>query len=293
MHNVLFSEDVMGKRVVYVSGLPRSGSTLMCQLLGSHPDVFSTNHSSPLAESIEIIRNNVGNSNFLLSQLDSDPDGGYNRLKRGMRGFMEGWLDESECSIVVDKGRLWLSMIETLKELDPSFKMIVCIRNLVDVFASVERKHRQTILLPFPDDTTPNHIRGRVSSLFGPGGVIGSSLNAISNTYDIPDSTILDNVFYVAYEALMSDPIEVMNQVYQFIGASKFDIDTQNLPVKSHESDSYYRMKYPHKTCSKIDPSFHSAKEVSPRVVAEIINGNRWFYEQFYPGILQEFDSKK
>lgn len=284
----------MKKQLIYVAGLPRSGSTLLCQMLDAHPDIFASGHSSPLASAIEIIRSKVGCDPFFLSQLDVDPDRGHERLRNAMRGFMDGWLsEECECSHVVDKNRQWLSMIETLDVLDPDFKMIICIRNLADIFASIEAKHRSTILLPFPDDMTPNHIRGRAATLFGPGGVVGSSLASISNLEDIPNSSLSDKIFYVAYEALMQNPSHVMSEVYKFVGASDYCIDTNNLPIKTHESDSYYRMKYPHKTYKKIEPSFYSAKEVSPRVLSEIINGHRWFYERFYPGILQEFDKAK
>ena len=283
----------MSKKNIYVSGLPRSGSTLVCQLLGMHPKIYSSGHSSPLADSVEIIRNRVGENTFFLSQMDIDPEGHYNRFKKSIQGFMDGWLGDSDLPFVVDKSRSWLPLVETLKELDPDFKMVVCIRNLVDIFASIEKKHRENILIPFPDGMTSNNIMARASLLFGPGGVVGGPLSAIINAQDIPDANIMDNIYFIAYEALMENTVNVMNQVYEFVGAGNFDVDINNMPVKPHESDSYYRMKYPHKTYSKIEPSFHKIKEVSPRVVSEIINGNKWFYEQFYPGILKDFESNK
>jgi sulfotransferase len=38
----------LSKKIVYVTGLPRAGSALMCQLLGQHPEIYSIGHSSPL-----------------------------------------------------------------------------------------------------------------------------------------------------------------------------------------------------------------------------------------------------
>ncbi|MFO1351424.1 MAG: sulfotransferase [Gammaproteobacteria bacterium] len=34
------------QRILYVTGLPRAGSTLLCQLLGQHPDIYSIGHGS-------------------------------------------------------------------------------------------------------------------------------------------------------------------------------------------------------------------------------------------------------
>ncbi|HEY2397319.1 MAG TPA: hypothetical protein VGH81_15260 [Rudaea sp.] len=38
----------MTARFVGVAGLPRSASTLLCQLLAGHPDIHSEGYSSPL-----------------------------------------------------------------------------------------------------------------------------------------------------------------------------------------------------------------------------------------------------
>ena len=78
----------INKKIVYVAGLPRSGSTLICQLLGEHPDIYSTGHSSPLANTLKFLRANLSDDPFLLSQLDVDFDLVYQRLTHSFRGFI-------------------------------------------------------------------------------------------------------------------------------------------------------------------------------------------------------------
>ena len=102
----------LNKQIIYVSGLPRSGSTLLCQLLGHHPDIYSIGHSSPLAPLLEKIRDFTTESPFLLSQLDVNFELVYQRLLNAYRGYMNGWFDETEQMFVVDKNRHWVSMIE-------------------------------------------------------------------------------------------------------------------------------------------------------------------------------------
>ncbi len=46
----------LNKRLIYVTGLPRAGSTLLCQLLGHHPDIYSPGHSSPLSQVFNHLR---------------------------------------------------------------------------------------------------------------------------------------------------------------------------------------------------------------------------------------------
>ena len=81
------------KSIVYVAGLPRSGSTLMCQLLAQHPEIYSTGHSSPLSNTLRKIRGSLTENSFMLAQMDVDFDLAYQRIGNAMTGFINGcWL---------------------------------------------------------------------------------------------------------------------------------------------------------------------------------------------------------
>jgi len=279
------------KQAVYVSGLPRSGSTLLCQLLGMHPDIYSTNHSSPLVATLDQVKRTLSDDPFLLSQLDTDFDLAYDRIRRSMKAFLKAWLDDTEHPFAVDKSRGWLPQVEILRAIDPTFKMLVCIRDLGDIFASIEKKHRETILLDFPDHMASGNIQARVNALFADQGVIGSPLLAIQNLQDITNQDIHSQIYFVAYEALVENPVNTMQEIYHFIGADKFEIDPENLVVKQEESDSYYRYKYPHKVKHAImQPSRKNTSEtISLRIRTQIINKVLWYYQDFYPIIARTY----
>jgi len=271
------------KNIIYVAGLPRSGSTLMCQLLGEHPDIYSTGHSSPLANTIKGIRARMSDDPFLLSQLDVDYDLVYQRLTNSYRGFINGWFEETDKSIVVDKNRSWLNGLETLSHLDPNFKMVVCIRDLRQIFASIENRHQKTSLIDFPDDMADLTSYERADKLFSPQGVIGRPLRLIGQLQDV-SVQLQKNLYYILFEDLMNDPIRVMQEVYHWLGADNYIIDPNNLSVKQHESDSYYRFKYPHKTYDSIKPP--ALHDVPPRIGNDITKEFEWYYKLFYPGML-------
>ena len=67
----------MTSRFVGVAGLPRSGSTLLCQLLAEHPDIHCEGHSSPLCNSLLATRRFISDDQFMLSQLDVQFDDTY------------------------------------------------------------------------------------------------------------------------------------------------------------------------------------------------------------------------
>ncbi|CAK0767018.1 hypothetical protein CCP4SC76_4660003 [Gammaproteobacteria bacterium] len=145
----------MNPRILYISGLPRAGSTLLCQLLGLHPDMDSPGHSSPLWNALNKTRETLSDDPFWLAQLDVDFDRNYARLLHACQGFMTGWFAGTSKPWVVDKNRGWLMAIETLRLLDPDFRMVVCLRDPVQVFGSIEAQHQKTLLLSFPDHIAP------------------------------------------------------------------------------------------------------------------------------------------
>ncbi len=278
---------LINKQIVYVSGLPRSGSTLLCQLLDHHKDIHSPGYSSPLASIIETIRQSVSSNNFFLSQLDSDFDTAYNRLYRSYRAFINGWLDDSTASLIVDKSRAWLGMLQTISTIDPNYKMIVCIRDLVQLYGSIDKQHKNTILISYSDQHTTNSSWYRADQAYSPTGVVGGPLRAIENLQDIDKEYKADsNIYFLKYENLITNTNNELANIARFLGIENFDIDLTNLIVKPHESDSHYRFKFRHNTYSSIFP-MHQHK-VPKRIASEIVQKFKWYYDFFYPTLYKE-----
>lgn len=275
-------KTALEKQLIYVTGLPRAGSTLLCQLLGHHSDIYSLGHSSPLCQTLTGLRQQLSDSDFLRSQLDVDFDLTYQRLTHSFRGFINGWFSETDQSWVVDKNRGWLHHIETVNYLDPNFRMVVCVRELGQIYGSVEAQHQKTILLDFPDHSANLSRYGRADKLFADQGVIGGPLRSLEALQDI-DSQLQQRLYYIVFEHLMNDPVAVMQELYQWLGLPLGEFDPQNLTVRSHESDSYYRFKYPHKTHSAISAPWKHP--VPPRIQSQIQQNYAWFYQTFYPGL--------
>ena len=242
---------MLKKRLIYVTGLPRSGSTLLCQLLAHHPELYCTGHSSPLCQTLMGLRQHLSDNDFLRAQLDVEFDLVYQRLMHAFQGFMNGWFEETDKEWVVDKNRGWLNHIETVAQLDPNFRMVVCVRELGQIVGSIEAQHQKTILLDFPDHLANLSRYGRADKLFADTGVVGGPLGSLEALQDI-SSQLQERLYYVVFEHLMQEPVSVMQGVYDWLQLPKAEFDPQNLTVKPHESDSYYRFKYPHVTRTAI-----------------------------------------
>src|SRR3984885_13260769 len=178
----------MTAKFVGVTGLPRAGSTLLCQLLAQHPDIHCEGHSSPLCNLLLGIRRMVSDDTFFLSQLDRQFDRSYAHLATAMQGFLRGWHHDGAKPLVVDTNRAWLHAIELLLHIEPEARLIVCLRELGQVYGSIEAQHQRTILVDFIDHLADYDRFGRADMLFAKDRVIGAPLIALQAVLDLPDA---------------------------------------------------------------------------------------------------------
>ncbi|BAQ67014.1 hypothetical protein GM3709_3779 (plasmid) [Geminocystis sp. NIES-3709] len=185
---------------------------------------------------------------------------------------------------MVDKNRGWLHHLETVYSLDPNFRMLVCVRELGQIYGSIEAQHQKTILLDFPDNLASLSPFDRADKLFNNSGVIGNPLHAMEVVQDL-NSELQQRLYYVVFEHLMIEPVTVMKNIYEWLGLSPISFNPQQLPVKSSESDSHYHFKYLHRTYTQIKPP--NSHVIPKRIQSELFKKYAWFYQTFYPGLLK------
>src|SRR5580693_7809606 len=265
---------------VGVTGLPRSGSTLLCQLLSQHPQILCEGQSSPLCNLVLGIRRMVSDDQFFLAQLDRAFERSYAHLSGAMQGFLRGWNQECGKQAVVDKNRAWLHAIELLLHIEPNAKLIVCLRDLGQIYGSIEAQHQRTILVDFIDHLADFDRFGRADMLFAKDKAIGAPLISLHAVADLPKH-VQERLYFIRFEDLMERPSACMTHLYSWLGLSPFEIDPDHLAIGLQESDSHYHMKYSHKQANQITkPKRH---EIPPRIQAQIETACSWFYQLYYP----------
>jgi sulfotransferase len=270
-------------RFVGVAGLPRAGSTLLCQLLAEHPDIHCEGHSSPLCNTLLAMRRFISDDQFFLAQLDVQFDTTYAHLKTAMRGFLDGWYVETGKPVVIDKNRAWMHCIEFLLHFDPEARIIVPIRELGQIYGSVESQHQKTILVDFIDHLADFDRFGRADQLFAKDKAIGAPLISIQAIQDLPQA-VKDRLYFVRFEDLVAEPAKTMAAIHTWLGLAPHAADLTKLTVRPHESDSHYRFKYQHKQrATFVPPKPHA---IPPRIQKRIQESFGWFYEWFYPTLL-------
>jgi sulfotransferase len=268
-------------KFVGVTGLPRAGSTLLCQMLAQHPGIQCEGVSSPLCNLVLGVRRMVSDDQFFLAQLDRSFDSSYAHLASAMQGFLRGWNQDCAKTVVVDKNRAWLHAIELLLKIEPEAKLIVCLRELGQIYGSIEAQHQRTIFLDFIDHLADFDRFGRADMLFAKDKTIGAPMVSLHAVPDLPKA-VQQHLYFVRFEDLVERPTACMSHIYAWLGLAPFEINPEKLAMMGPpESDSHYHMKYLHTQSERLTkPRRH---EIPPRIQAQIETACAWYYQIYYP----------
>src|ERR1700740_756630 len=121
----------------FISGLPRSGTTLLSALLSQNPR-FRPGMTSPLADIMGVVMAEASSKN------DFSFDVSDEQRVAMLRGLVENfYAAQADASVVFDTSRLWCSRMQLLDTLFPQAKVIACVRQLSWVLDSMERLVRR------------------------------------------------------------------------------------------------------------------------------------------------------
>lgn len=231
-----------------VAGLPRAGSTLLCNLLNQNPRFYASS-TSVISQVLSSMSATWSRIPEIKSDLNRDREDTQDRMRRAMRSVVTEWYRERG-DVVFDKGRGWNSASLLLRDLFPESKIIVCVRDLRAVFASIEKQHQK---FPILDDAQGPLGRGlyqRADQLFSPDGIIGQ------NVLGVEDILRRDSryVQIVQFETFVKNPKLVMQAIYATLGEEYFAHDFDNVENTATDLDALYGFKFPHEGAGKVEP---------------------------------------
>ncbi len=209
----------------FLSGLPRSGSTLLGAILNQHPDLHVT-PTSDLLELIVGIRNTFLTSDSFRAQGIADS---RLQVRNGMRGLIEGFYQGH--TMVLDKNRAWPAYIELMERvLNREVRILCPIRDLKEVVASFERLRSENPMTA-PHGVGADYILqqtmlGRAQCLLRHDGVIGLALRRM---VDALQRGYKDRIFLVTYKRLMEEPQMMAQMCFLHLGLKPFQVDLGNL----------------------------------------------------------------
>ena len=257
----------MSKDIHFVCGLPRSGSTLLCNLLAQHPDVHTT-PTSACHESLFVLRNNW--NQWLEHKAAKDLADDKN-LQRVMHAMIHAYHDTDK-PVVIDKGRGWTSLLEMAEfALGREAKVLVPVRNISQIVASMEKLHRKAAhkKQDSGDYFAAQTVDGRAKQVLAKEGVLGLAYNRLK---DAAQRGLADRLLLVEFDALTSKPTETMAEVWDFLGMEAPEHNFNNVEQTTTEDDSVHGLDL-HTIRPIIEPVPDDSEEVLGTTLCKTLEG--------------------
>jgi sulfotransferase len=258
--------QVQSKKFYFISGLPRSGSTLLGAILRQNPRFFA-GMSSPLCPLFSNAMSVLGAEGSVLVNEE--------RRKNVLRGLFTSWaLDIPEGSVIFDTHRFWTGCLPALLHLLPETKLICTVRSVAAIMDSIERLMRANPLLPsrlFNDEERAN-VYTRTDALSQRNRLVGASWTCLKEAFFGPDARAL---LLVEYDCLARDPSTVMSLIYKFLGEKDFAHDFDHVLYDETAFDEGLRMPGMHKVRARV--SFEPVASVLPRDLLERFSGQSFW----------------
>lgn len=273
-------------KVAFLSGLPRSGSTLLLNILAQNPKINVTG-TSGLVELCTAMRQQFSQSVSINAQPKPEMD---TRFKAACKGAIEGWAGISTSEMYIDKNRSWPTNIEFLESVGIKPKIIITVRDLRAVLSSMEKLYRQNSLRIDPvtnaQQQNAGTTEGRIQA-WGGGTPIGVAANEIK---DIFTRKLESKVHFVKFEDLTTNPVHEIEVIYKYLGMDNYNHNFNSVSQVTHEDDRLHGIPNLHNIRPIVGEVEEDWEDILGKALSDQIPpGARWFYELFYPeGIVPE-----
>jgi sulfotransferase len=256
------------KEIFFVGGLPRSGSTLLMNLIAQNEDVFCTPTSG-----LPNLLNNIKTSwsNILEHRADKNAAADEN-LKRTLNTVFYNY-HNTEKSFVFDKSRAWSHNIEMIEAItNKKVKIIAPVRDIKDILSSFESLYRKGSYKFEPQGPMPQCLttEGRIQHWGSLQGEVGAAYAILKDSFLRGYS---DRFLLVDYDFLTHNPKYVMDKIWEFLGIPKIEHDFNNIINKTPEDDTVYNYVNLHKIKNSIIPSKSKAIEVLGNDICKTLQG--------------------
>jgi sulfotransferase len=270
----------MVEKIFFQSSMPRSGSTLLQNVLAQNPDIYST-ATSGICETLLQTRNCFSNSiEFKAQDQNLVDQGSKGFYKNGLFGYYNNITNKK---YVIEKCRGWSINYDFVNSFYENPKMIVMVRDIRAIVSSLEKKFREnpnleTGLQNWKDlsgttvDKRVNLYLNTVPPLAGPLDII----------YDVIIRKIHKNLLFIKFEDFCVNPEKEICKIYDYLQIENFKHDYNNIKQVTQEDDNYYKPYGDHIIRGQIKPIKSDYLDILGKHNCDFIYQNySWYFQAF------------
>ena len=245
------------KAYYFLSGLPRSGNTLLGSLINQNPRISVTANTilTDILYQLHLFKKNEIVTNF--------PD--TNSLDNVIKNVFNNYYKDWKSKYIIDRG-LWgtPTNLLLLKSIIKQPKFIILYRPVLECLASFIKIEK------------PINVEARSHELMEANGMIGKSLWSIKNIIKEKENYII-----IDYSELVSDPLKQINKIYLYLGIDRFKHKLKNFNDFSANNikydDSIYSSPLHTIRTNKIELNKYKIEDYLPKnIIKQYSNLDIW-----------------
>jgi sulfotransferase len=257
------------KEYYFISGLPRSGSTLLSGILKQNPEFYADIASPVLgivSGTIDFLTGCENNFNIDEKQRESI-----------LQHIFEGYYSNIDRPVVFDSSRAWTSKTPLLQNLFPQTKILCCVRDIRWVLDSFERiaaknpYYTNTLI----DAEANQSVTTRCDFLMDP----TKAGQVIKSWFWVKEGLAMNPsmIYVVEYNSLCKKPEQTMREIYDFIGKPYYNHDFDNVEYSNELFDLRCNLKDLHTVKRKVE--YVERKTILPEEVWNKYSGKDFWKE--------------
>jgi sulfotransferase len=254
----------MSRKIHFISGLPRSGSTLLRQ----NPR-FQADMSGPVGGLFSSLLTEMSQRNEMAVFIS---DAQRQRVLKGL--FDNYYGPDTAAEVIFDTNRSWTTRLPAIRQLMPDSRVIACVRDIHWIVDSVERLVRKNAFSPSSifNYSAGGTVYTRANGLASADGMIGYAYDALKEAFYSEDA---DRLLLVQYDTLTREPAKALKVVYEFIGEAHYTHDFDNVQFDAREFDRRAGTPGLHDVRAKVQPQQRTSI-LPPDLVRRFENDAFW-----------------
>ena len=257
------------KTYYFMSGLPRSGSTLLSSILNQNPRVYS-GPSSPVVPTMLTLENSLSNDELFMA---------FPKLPQAAKiisSVIDNYYSDVDKPVVIDKNRSWVNRLHYIPGYFGIEPKVLCpVRDIEEILTSFITMQRRNPYggegkINFIDEmliktNTPLNDVNRCTFLASPDGILGQSYFGIQQALmEGRDKTL----HFIEYNDLIENPDETMRKIYEFLGEEYYQHDFSKIENIHKEKDAeVYGLADMHDVRSTINKASLNPKDILPEEI--------------------------
>lgn len=254
--------------------MPRSGSTLLCNILNQNNKFWAT-ATSGLCPLLLQTNNSWGQIPEL--RASATPEQKISTL----RGMLDGYHCGIDREVIVNKSRGWVvcaEMLENILQCKP--KILATIRDIPSILSSCEKLFRRelaslnsTAIMGQNFET----LEGRLAHWTAPDQLVGGQYNRLR---DFVRRGHRAQIHFVNFDNLTTEPEKTLREAYAFLDEGYFPHDFNNVEQSTYEKDIEHGFTDLHSIRQQVRPVRKDYREVLGDAARPYLNFSYDFIEK-------------